>query len=531
MNAIQIAWASPHARTYQVGYWVGQSPLGRAPAGAWNVFPSGAVKNEEGGTVLVKLAPSPIQARYLRVWMTESSNTCDLHGSDDVRNCVGYAIQDINAGSLDASGTFVAVPRHSGDPSDVAFITSSIDPWHSAADVNATGSYQHTGFDLLFTSGLTNGLPAMIPVTMLYGTPEDSAAQIAYIKNRGYPIGWIEMGEEPDGKHMLPEDYGALYLQWATAIHNVDPTLKLGGPVFEGINEDINVWPNAQGQSSWTGRFVEYLRAHGRVSDLAFWSLEHYPFSGCTITRKDLYREPQMMRHILEAFRENGLPRDIPIMVTESHLAARLTGPMSTIFAALWLADNVGSFFEAGGAAFYHSPIQPQPVNSTCLGWATWSNFVADREYTISGYTSPYFAARLINLEWVQHRSGVHHMYPSSSNVNDNEGHALVTTYAVHRPDDNWSLMLVNRDESSPHTVRVVLEDSQRARTGFFSGPVTLVTFGSTQYVWRDEGANSHADPDGPPVSTILAGGKDAAFTLPQASVTVLRGKVQGLAR
>ncbi len=43
-------------------------------------------------------------------------------------------------------------------------------------------------------------------------------------------------------------------------------------------------------------------------------------------------------------------------MVTENHLAAGLTGPMTTIFAALWLADNVGSFFEGGGAAFYHSP-------------------------------------------------------------------------------------------------------------------------------------------------------------------------------
>ena len=104
----------------------------------------------------------------------------------------------------------------------------------------------------------------MIPVTMLYGTPDDAAAQIAYIEKRGFHIGYIEMGEEPDGKHALPEDYGALYLQWATAIHKVDPTLKLGGPVFEGVNEDITVWPDAQGRISWMGRFVAYLKAHNR---------------------------------------------------------------------------------------------------------------------------------------------------------------------------------------------------------------------------------------------------------------------------
>jgi hypothetical protein len=49
---------------------------------------------------------------------------------------------------------------------------------------------------------------------------------------------------------MIPEDYAALYLQWATAIHRVDRKLKLGGPVFEGVTEDIKVWPDAQGRNS-----------------------------------------------------------------------------------------------------------------------------------------------------------------------------------------------------------------------------------------------------------------------------------------
>jgi hypothetical protein len=205
-------------------------------------------------------------------------------------------------------------------------VSSSIDPWHSAEDVNATGGGQHSGFDVFFTSGLTNNLPAMIPVTMLYGTPDDSAAQIAYIKKRGYPIGWIEMGEEPDGKHMLPEDYAALYIQWANAIHKVDPALKLGGPVFEGINDDIKVWPDAEGRTSWSGRFVGYLKSHGRLGDLTFFSMEHYPFEPCGITWKSLYREPQMMKHVLEALREAGVPKEVPIMVTESHISWRPSG-------------------------------------------------------------------------------------------------------------------------------------------------------------------------------------------------------------
>ena len=532
VSAARINWASPYATNYQVEYWVGTDPLDfdAGPKGTWKRFSLGGVKDSKGGTVTLKLTHVPIATRYLRLLMMESSNTCDEHGAGDIRNCVGFAIQHIAAGSIGSSGDFSEVTKNSNEQ-PTTYCVSSIDPWHSDGDVNDAGSYQHSGFDIFFTSGLTNNLPAMIPVTMLYGTPDDAAAQIAYIEKRGYPIGYIEMGEEPDGKHAMPEDYGALYIQWAIALHKIDPKLKLGGPIFEGVNDDIRVWPDAQGRTSWMGRFIAYLKVHGRLSDLAFVSFEHYPFEPCTITWKTLYTEPQLMKHILQVWREDGVPKDVPLMVTENHLAAQLTGPMTTIFAALWLADNVGSFFEGGGSAFYHSPIQPQGIQNTCLGWASWSNFVSDEKYNIKGYTSPYFAAHMINLEWLQHRAGLHQMFPSSTNVRDAEGNVLVTSYAVHRPDGNWSLMLVNRDQNSPHTVTIVFENSNSKRNASFAGLVTQVTFGSGQYAWINDGKNSHADPDHPPVSTTVEASSYGTFILPKASVNVLRGKVPGLPR
>jgi hypothetical protein len=530
VNAVRINWATLYATTYQVEYWSGTDALDfdAGPKGEWKVFPSGALRNGVGGTVTLKLTDTPVSTRFLRILMSESSNTCDEHGPADLRNCVGYAIQQIAAGTVNGNGAFVEVTKDTNEKR-TTYCVSSIDPWHSSEDVNDSGNYQHSGFDIFFASGLTNNLPAMIPVTMLYGTPEDAAAQIAYIEKRGYRIGYVEMGEEPDGKHAMPEDYAALYIQWAAAIHKIDPTLKLGGPIFEGVNEDIRVWPDSQGRTSWMGRFVSYLKAHGKLSDLAFVSFEHYPFEPCTITWKNLYAEPQLMKHILQVWRNDGVPRDTPLMVTESHLAANLTGSMSTIFAALWLADNIGSFFEGGGAAFYHSPIQPQGLQNSCLGWASWSNFVSDENYEIKGYTSLYYAARMINLEWAQHRAGVHHMFPSSADIKDSEGNVLVTSYALHRPEGNWSLMLVNRDESNPHTIRVIFEDSRRKHNASFSGPVTMVTFGSEQYVWKNDGLNSHADPDYPPTADAIAANAETTFVLPKASITVLRGKVGGL--
>jgi len=541
VGAVRIDWKSPYATTYQVAYWVGGDALDfdDGPKGEWKTFPQGEIKNAQGGTVTLKLADAPVSTRFVRVWMTESSNTCDEHDSHDVRNCVGYAMQEFRAGSVDASGAFVdAVPatpqpaapaagrggRGAGGRNQPSWCVSSIDPWHASTDVNAGGGGQHSGFDIFFSSGLTNNLPAVIPVTLLYGTPDDAAAQIAYIEKRGYPIAGIEMGEEADGKHAIPEDYGALYLQWATAIHKVDPKLKMGGPVFEGVNRDINVWPDAEGKTSWMGRFVAYLKAHNRLGDLAFVSYEHYPLGRCNVTWKDLYREPQLMKGIIDIWRSDGVPKSTPQMVTESSVAAGLTGPMSQIFGALWLADSIGSFFDGGGAAYFHSPIQPQGTQSTCEGYASWSNFEADRDYNITGYTAFYWAAHMINLEWVAHRSGIHRMFPSSADVKDKDGNAMVTSYAVHRPDGLWSLMLVNRDHDNAHTVRVAFQDSAAKKTARFTGPVTWTTFGSDQYVWKDDGANSKADPDGPPVGKTVTG---SSYELPKASITVIRGKIR----
>jgi hypothetical protein len=524
IDAIRIAWANPFARKYQVEYWAGEDAFEKPTDGLWILFPSGEVADGKGGTDTLKLAELPVQARFLRIRMTESSNTCDTHGSEDPRDCVGYAVNEIYAGNLTESGEFIDLINHAPGQNQTATTASSMDAWHTAADIEP--NRDQTGFDLFFTSGITNKLPAMIPTSLLYGTPEDAAAEIAYIEKRGYPISYVEIGEEPDGKKTSPEDYGALYLQWATALHRVDPKLRLGGPVFEGVNEDIKVWPDTQGRTSWLGRFVDYLKERGRLQDLAFVSFEHYPFSPCEITWSDLYREQELVKHILQVWHEDGVPENVPLMITESNVSWALTEPMVENFASLWLADNAGAFLASGGAAFYHSPIQPEPLRSGCHGYGTYGNFVANEKLEIQQHTSQYFASLMINQEWVKHGTGMHQLFPAEEDVKDDAGHALVTAYAVKRPDGEWSLMLINKDPSNAHAVKIEFAGSGGKSTGHFSGPVTMVTFGAAQYVWHSEGPKSHADPDGPPATKTLNAKSGEKFNLPKASVTVLRGRI-----
>jgi hypothetical protein len=527
ISAIQIVWANPYAKKYVVEYWSGkEDAITKQASGSWMKFPTGEVAAGTGAADVQRLADRPLAARFLRIWMTESSNTCDTHGSDDPRNCVGYAIGEIYAGNFNSLGQFVDLIHHTAGQAQTNVQVSSTDPWHTESDLIATRI--QTGFDLFFTSGYTNKLPAMIPVSMVYGIPEDSAAEIAYVEKRGYPISYLEMGEEPDGQFMLPEDYATLYLQWATALHKVDPKLKLGGPIFTGVNEDIKVWPDAQGRTSWLGRFLDYLKAHGRMSDLTFVSFEHYPLPPCDINWSDLYREPELVANILKVWRDDGVPADVPLMNTESNVSWELTDPMQDVFAALWLADSVGAFLTNGGAVYYHSPIQPEQLRPGCHAWSTYGNFVADEKLDILQHTSQYFASQLLNLDWVKHGTGVHQLYPAAADVQDDAGHKLITAYAVKRPDGAWSLLAINKDPTNAHEVTIEFDADGKDTARRLSGDVEVVTFGVAEYVWKPFGPASHAEPAGPAKRSKVDWQDGQKVKLPKGSVTVISGKVVG---
>ena len=53
------------------------------------------------------------------------------------------------------------------------------------------------------------------------------------------------------------------------------------------------------------------------------------------------------------------------------------------------------------------------------------------------------------------------------------------------RPDGEWSLMLVNKDQANPHSVQIVFHNENAKDESYFPGPVSVVTFGREQYQWH----------------------------------------------
>jgi len=124
----------------------------------------------------------------------------------------------------------------------------------------------------------------------------------------------------------------------------------------------------------------------------------------------------------------------------------------------------------------------------------------------------------------VQPGAGRHRVFPAASDVLDNASHILVTAYALQRPDGQWSLLVINKDQENDHRVRIAFDDGVRGAPRGFSGATTIVSFGSAQYRWHANGTEGLADPDGPATRTSVEASPDTWFDLPAASISVIRG-------
>ena len=120
----------------------------------------------------------------------------------------------------------------------------------------------------------------------------------------------------------------------------------------------------------------------------------------------------------------------------------------------------------------------------------------------------------------------MHAAYPAETDVRAPGGEALVTAYALLRPDGRWSVMLINKDPQAAHPMTIVFRDEHAHRNEYFSGAVTTTAFGPAEYRWHCNGRHGYAAPDGPVAESTQPGGMGATYLLEPDSITVLTAGV-----
>ncbi len=260
-------------------------------------------------------------------------------------------------------------------------------------------------------------------------------------------------------------------------------------------------------------------------------SFGHYPFDPCDPSiEDDLLGEPSIVQGVLNTWRGDGLPASTPMLITEYNFSADTSSVYQDIKGALWHVDFLGSFLTAGGSGAFLYEYEPTPLvssSASCTSFGSPGMFSSNANYQIRASTAEFFSTQMITKEWAQPVDAPHRVFRASSDITDTLGRALVTVYAVRRPDGKWALLLVNKDPLKSYTVTVDFHDSATGLDHYFSGSVAVIRFGPSQYQWHPNGANGFPSPDGPPLATTQSGGAAAVYGVPAASITVLRGLVQ----
>jgi hypothetical protein len=506
IDAAEIAWGEPYARRYRVQYWTGADEYD--PAGRWVTFPRGDIRDGHGGVARLDLGPSAKPTAFVRVLMSEGSGTAPP-GAADPRDRLGYAVREAGFGRRRPDGGLDDAIRHAASHSGQSIAhVSSTDPWHRAVDRNP--DLEQPGLDLVLASPLAGGRPAMVPVGVLYDTPENAAAELSYLKARGYPLARLELGEEPDGQYVDGEDYGALYLETVDALRRVDRAIPLGGPSLQSGLTDT--WLDPDPDRSWNSHFIRYLKARNRLADLQFFAFEHYPFDDiCGDVHAKLVEQDALMAHLVARVRAEGVPATIPWYISEYGFSAFSGRAESEMPSALLMANILGQFLTLGGDGAYlfgYQPNEPANQHQPCAGWGNLMLFTADAAGQAKDPTPTFHAARLITGAWLQPQ-GVHRLYAARVDAGGPPGR--LAAFAARRPDGRLSLLVINRD---PHR-------SYALAAPALHGPVEAWTYAAAQYDWVEAGPQSHVGRNDPPTHVRLA--RLGALEIPPASLTVLR--------
>ncbi len=506
VDMLELDWAAPFARRYRIQFWTTDNPY----YGAWRDFPAGVIGQGEGGHVHLRLADAALPVRYVRLLLTQSSHTAPEE-SGDPRDRMGYALGEIRIGRIGPDGALIDAVRHGLDRhSQTLIYVSSTDPWHRAQDIDRQ-TEQPSPLAILH-AGLVPSQAMMMPVGAVYDTPENAAAEIAYFKRRGLRVDQVELGEEPDGQRIDPEDYARLYGLFARTLGARWPDLTFGGPSL--VNGAADMWLDASPDQSWTGRFLKALKAAGGIGALGFFSFEYYPFDNlCGPDDARIADQPAQLAKVLERLQRDGVPPGIPRVISELGLSAFTGRAEVEHSSAVFTADATADFLSHGGGGvfFYGSTPNQTTAGAACAGRGNLMLWQAKDDKARWPMPS-YYGFRLLARDWAEPGSGEHTLFEART---AHAAPANIGAYPVRRPDGRWAVLLVNR-ETQPARITMKFTGTGKAPMG----AADILRYDGENYVWSAEA--DHPLRDLPPRST-KALHWPASLTLSPLSLTLIR--------
>jgi len=519
VNAIRIRWGNPYALAFKVDYAHDVDPGYFDPfqPDIWKPFSKDSFENIYGENKIFKVTGKELRVRFIRISMSESSYT-SAEKSNDIRDKLGFAIKEISIGFLDDNGKFTDFIDHSADHDQSVVYVSSTDPWHTSKDLDP--NIEQAGIDLFFASGLTSNQPVLMPAALLYDTPDNVMAMLKYLKAKHYPVNELEMGEEPEGQLVSPEDYAALYYRLGTKIKDLDSSMRMGGPGFAAISFTPDD-SSAFSESHWTRLFLNYLKKHDAIHLFNFFSFEWYPFDNlCAPTAPQLKKAPEMLSIALNNFK-NILPPDTPKYLTEYGYSAYEGKHEVEIEGALMYADILGKFLESGGNKSFLYGYEPAILQQSykCAGYGNNILFGLGEDGKINYKTAAYYGAKMITQNWLRPSDSVLAIYPAFCNIYGRKKDPLITAYPILSSDGKWSVMLINKDPNRTWSIDVDLENtiSKQITSLHFTH---LIQYSKQEYHWVDKGFNSYPSKNFPAVEKKINGSKK--ISLPPYSLTIV---------
>ncbi|HST30362.1 MAG TPA: hypothetical protein VLK27_05925, partial [Chthoniobacterales bacterium] len=491
----------------------------------WRAFPHGTIDRGHGGDEKIKLDNRTRPVRFIRILLSKSSGRATNRTSSDVRDLLGLGIREIDVGVIDAKNRFTDHVKHRAGRADQTITyTSSTDPWHRAEDIDE--KTEQPGLDFILQSKLPNGLPTLVPVSVLYDTPENAIAEVEYLLKRKYLLEGIELGEEPDGQWVSPEDYAVLYSGLASQLHQLNPSLKIGGPSLQNFDSQLLTWPDQSGNRSWMNRFLTFV--HHRNVPFDFFSFEYYPFDDvCAPSVQQLVETPNVLAEMMKSLHRDGVPGNIPWFMTEYGYSVFGGRREVDLEDAIFVADTVGAFLTLGGKKAYLYGYEPNYlIDELKCSWGNLMMLQMQQNSDTVNVLSAYYAASMISHDWMQPVGREHDVYQVSITSNGGKSQ-LVTAYAVRRPDNRWSLLAINKSPTREARLTVTFTVSQSKQSVTYAAPIDLVQFTNQQYEWHDDGPNGYPSRSLPPEHLVLK--SPASYDLPPSSVSVIRGFVPGL--